>query len=866
MTNKIETVKSKLQHLGTLDHQNIDCSEAHFDQFLGEVRDALQQSPLRTHKRLRMPGQAWSRISAQLKLSDATENYVLLSLPPMLRNISSAQLDDLVLGTAITELADAWLQLLIEISREYENFHIDFAFTELLAPDLQRLWIAPNDSGLDIAAYFDAGALDRDTQAMLDTLPNYLSRNEKISILVGIWGGAQISPCLPDEWIQAESWIMGSDHEISSFGDIASARAWLLSNKTPLYSTANTESIERFVAWAYRRASTWPTFISHDSLIHAKIRKIRERGDFGDELFPEWLKNAMQYGLKDKLVSALTIVAPTVTADGLMAELDALVGLEDVKQIILEIVNAVKLEREREAAGFPNTVIDMNLVLTGNPGTGKTTVARLYGQILKSLGALDSGRFVEVTKPDLVGGYLGQSNAKTRASIKQAEGGVFFLDEAYSLTLDDRDLFGKEAIAELVAGIENNRGKTAFVVAGYPQEMHKFIEANPGLKSRFRAAVNFPDLQTVALIDVLRSMIESAKYEIEAEAVTALRKYVEEMPRSKGFGNAREMRSLFSIIRGRLATRHSHGPGVIDLNLITVADIPKTGPEKVDEEQLSIELASLNSLTGLAPVKSSIFTLINQAKHALMAEDLAVDAPRFDVGHFAFMGRPGTGKTTVATSLGKMFAAMGVLKSGHVVEANRSTLIASYVGQTAPLVRKAVQEALDGVLFIDEAYALKGISNNDFGPEAIATLLEEMEKHRSRLVVVMAGYEKEMESFLESNPGFKSRVKHIVKFPDFDELELREICQSVVLSRRLKITDDALNAVALMAHEHRNSKDFANGRTVRNLVEQSAAELANRVMTLDQNQVTPEIFLTITSEDMPNAPKTGVAFGFAPIL
>jgi hypothetical protein len=215
-----------------------------------------------------------------------------------------------------------------------------------------------------------------------------------------------------------------------------------------------------------------------------------------------------------------------------------------------------------------------------------------------------------------------------------------------------------------------------------------------------------------------------------------------------------------------------------------------------------------------------------------------------------------------------MFAAMGLLKSGHVVVASRATLVAPFIGQTAPKVREAIQSALGGVLFIDEAYALSSVSENDFGHEAIATLIDGMERHRHELVVVMAGYEAEMLSFLDANPGFDSRVRHKIMFPDFSRDELLEITLFTVASTNHQITDEAAEAIANQAASLMNEPNFANARTVRNIIDDSKAAMAQRLVDAGLGNVDPKDLTLITKPDVDAACKqirNQIGFGFAPI-
>jgi SpoVK/Ycf46/Vps4 family AAA+-type ATPase len=245
-----------------------------------------------------------------------------------------------------------------------------------------------------------------------------------------------------------------------------------------------------------------------------------------------------------------------------------------------------------------------------------------------------------------------------------------------------------------------------------------------------------------------------------------------------------------------------------------------------------------------------------------------MQAASFNIGHMAFLGRPGTGKTTVADQVGRMFAAMGLLKSGHVVLANRSTLVAPYIGQTAPKVREAIQSALGGVLFIDEAYALTPFDPRDFGHEAIATLIDGMERHRGEFVVIMAGYEVEMLEFIEANPGFSSRVRHKIMFPDYSRDELLAITNFIVASTHHQITTEAAEAITNHAVSLMNEPNFANARTVRNIIDDAKAAMSQRLVNAGLNNVDPKDLILITKQDIETAskqPRSQIGFGFAPI-
>jgi len=275
--------------------------------------------------------------------------------------------------------------------------------------------------------------------------------------------------------------------------------------------------------------------------------------------------------------------------------------------------------------------------------------------------------------------------------------------------------------------------------------------------------------------------------------------------------------------------------------------------EKADqEEKLKIALEKLEKLTGMDPIKEQVRTLSNLMKVHQKRASLGMKIPPVAL-HAVFTGRPGTGKTTVARLLGQIFAAQGFLRKGHLIETDRAHLVAGFVGQTAGRVDEAVSSALDGVLFIDEAYTLiPENAGNDFGREAVDTLLKRMEDYRDRLIVVVAGYPDEMERFLESNPGLASRFSRRFHFDDFSPSELEEIFMRFVHDTGMTITSGATGKLRVYLQALWNARDkyFGNGRMVRNLFESCLEAQANRLAAYPE--LTQELLSSIEESDLPN--------------
>ncbi len=517
--------------------------------------------------------------------------------------------------------------------------------------------------------------------------------------------------------------------------------------------------------------------------------------------------------------------------------LNALVGLDAIKERIYELAAWLSLQQRKQQ--IRETMIDPpahHLVFTGNPGTGKTTVARLVGEIFHDLGLLKRGHLIEVKSSDLVAEHVGGTAIKTNSMIDQAIDGVLFIDEAYTLTEPERGGFGQEAVDVLLKRMEDDRDRLVVVVAGYPQKMDRFLQSNPGLPRRFpkENKFDFPDYSPEELWKILEQLLHNREIPLDEPLSTALFQMIEGLyaSRDAAFGNAGEMRNLADGLDRRRAYRIVKNALPDDAPLL-FEDIPEKYRNYLTADEVDIDqlLAELDGYVGMASVKTFIRGLAHRIQFDRARKnqnpDLAVTSP---MQHLVFTGSPGTGKTSVARLIGRIYCSMGLLRRGQCVEVSRADLVAGYVGQTAQRTREKVREALDGVLFIDEAYTLERGGQTDFGREAIDTLVKMMEDFRSRLLVIVAGYPKEMEHFIASNPGLKSRLGTVVEFPDFTHDELVEIFRRRAEKENLQVDAEVAQKVKeyLVSLAARDGSRFGNARTVHMVFEQMKSHLAER--------------------------------------
>jgi SpoVK/Ycf46/Vps4 family AAA+-type ATPase len=551
----------------------------------------------------------------------------------------------------------------------------------------------------------------------------------------------------------------------------------------------------------------------------------------------------------------------------ILSEFDDLVGLNAVRERIDEFGSELRLESERaKLLGRARTRPDVpSFAFVGSPGTGKTTVARIMGRVLKQLGYLRRGHVVSVAREDLVAEYVGQTAPRVREVVRSAMGGVLFIDEAYRLTPGGErssNDFGREAVDTLVPLMEDLRDRLCVIVAGYRRETERFIASNPGLVGRIgkQNIIDFRNYTVGELVEILRRMAASEGFTFSEEALDAAGAYIARQVQldAEGFANARGIRQMLPLLRSALGKRAFATGSQLTTAALTefeVDDIPgRHTPRPVLEGELADVQADLDHLVGLNSVRQELEGLMGNLwlQRHRAAAGLATTPVSL---HWVFAGNPGTGKTTVAELMGRVFRAIGQLSSGHVVALTGTELLAPYEGQTPERVIEAVRRALDGVLFIDEAYSLQPRSDSggpDFAKQAIDTLVAEMEKHRDRLVVIMAGYPKQMRELVASNPGLKSRFTQTVVFDDYSVDQLLEILRRMAAGQDYTVTPEAEDLLrsTISSAVATDALGFGNARGTRGLLQSIISEKGKRLQRVGGTP-TREAMSQISLDDIP---------------
>ena len=493
-----------------------------------------------------------------------------------------------------------------------------------------------------------------------------------------------------------------------------------------------------------------------------------------------------------------------------------------------------------------------NFVIRGNPGVGKTTVARLIGQIFYENGILKRGLTVEATKDDLVDRYVGGTPGRTREKIMEAQEGVLFLDDAYSLIDKSEDNnYSKEAIDELVAAMTNTKQyRFCMIMAGYPEPMDELLKMNPGLGSRFGKSniLTIEDYPPELLRDIFISNCRKDGYSFigDGDDKTPLDldlffKNLYDQRDRANFGNARDVVAIARDVKMRASLRDD------EKRCITAEDFGDYGKYFDKHGVSSIEeiYAELDKYVGLEFVKE-LFE--NVRLEILDAEDCKRRGIKPDSypDHYIFAGNPGTGKTTVGKMIGQFYHLMGVMGGAETIFVDASELIGSHVGDSKNKTVEKIQNAIDhnAILYIDEAYQ---ITDSAYSAEIVGAMMTRMTENADDFKMIFGMYSNRVEDFLKMNAGLSRRVR-IVEFPDYNPDQLVRIFDKTIESQGRSITGDAHRLIELIMEHKYNTRteDFGNAGEVKKLVIDMKKLLLKRTaLSRDADKY------TYTSEDIP---------------
>ncbi|ONI83111.1 ATPase [Actinosynnema sp. ALI-1.44] len=493
--------------------------------------------------------------------------------------------------------------------------------------------------------------------------------------------------------------------------------------------------------------------------------------------------------------------------DGPLAELDSLIGLDGVKQEVRSLINLIRTSQMRQAMGLPMPPMSRHLVFAGPPGTGKTTVARLYGAVLGELGILKSGHMIEAARADLVGQYIGSTAIKTTELVTKALGGVLFIDEAYTLTAATGGVgpdFGQEAVDALMKMMEDHRDELVVIVAGYSELMEKFLQSNPGLASRFTRTIEFPNYSVDELVTITSNLCGKHYYELTDDAVDALVEYFTRVPKGETFGNGRVARKLFEAMISTQASRLAVAPPTrgADFSRLTAEDL---APQIAMLEQMPVEQTAssdpsddptsavrdslagrrLSGLIGMdRPRQSAIAALVSLCERRNQRWALG------QYGNAVLTGPKGSGRRELARFYAQGLSELGLVGIGQVAYTSLTEdLRPEWPGQAETLTRKAFQDARGGVIVVDVD------AMGEPQQEEAEALLAALREHTADPVVVLTGTRAGVERLFGRVPQVRDSFGQWWEIEAYTSLDLATIAVRYLRDRGHEVPDDVRGAI-----------------------------------------------------------------------
>ncbi|OLR92312.1 ATPase [Actinokineospora bangkokensis] len=552
--------------------------------------------------------------------------------------------------------------------------------------------------------------------------------------------------------------------------------------------------------------------------------------------------------------------AAGVEPSGPLGELDSLVGLASVKHEVKGLINLIKMSQRRQEMGLPMPPMSRHLVFAGPPGTGKTTVARLYGAVLAELGILSRGHMVEVARADLVGQYIGSTAIKTTEVVTKALGGVLFIDEAYTLTAQSGGSgpdFGQEAVDTLMKFMEDHRDELVVIVAGYSELMEKFLASNPGMASRFTRTIEFPNYSVDELVTITTNLCRKHYFELTEDATQALVDYFDGVPKNETFGNGRVARKLFEAMVGNQASRLAAQASTKDSEL-----------SRLTAEDLGAEITALSAAVGAKTDRSDAPTdpasqvrasrgwqrleaLVGQAGLrekagpglVRLAELVRARKPLNKQANLVLSGPRGTGRSEVARRYAQCLSELGLVPGGQLVRVGLGTdLTPQWPGQAGALLRAAVADASGGVLVVD----VDDRPAEQWRAEAVESLVDGLRRLAGDPVVVLLGEHDALAALFSGSRALAQVFPQSWALEDYTDAELAELAVRRLLRRGHEVPDDVRAALADQVRDG----DLRTAHAVHRFADRLAAAVASR---------------TLAAADLRPAPALGPVPGLASV-
>ena len=563
-----------------------------------------------------------------------------------------------------------------------------------------------------------------------------------------------------------------------------------------------------------------------------------------------WHSIAVEFPNSDSAGSAMEYQAITEE----MTAISLQQGWGGFKDRMETMLTRCQVGNERERAGFAKNLPRLHTALIGNPGTGKTKAVGMMARLYKALGLLDTDEIWTTRVSTLATSGINSENEAVANAVSNAQGGTLVIDGAHDLyRTDNKGNYDTEGriVRALVDALSNTskNNRWMLVLVGEPEGMESLLSAYPDLKKCLTDPIYLEDFKPEELFGMFDLCCNERKIKLSDEARKKLEMFVlhKYNRRGPGFTNAWLVQTLFDdeIIPAMFnRLRGLQHPTKEQLELVMPDDIPSVGERKADA------MDDLDELIGLAKIKTKVKDYLNAIKLARRRMELGLptNMPRL---HMAFLGNPGTGKTTVADIIGRVFASWGILSGGRVIRTEKSQMVGQYIGETEFKMTNLLSRARGNILFIDEAYQLVEGGEKDHGRIVMNSLLTELGKDNLDMVVILAGYTAPMKKLLESNEGIESRFPNVFNFEDYTTDELLEIGKLMIRKQGFTLTDGAAENMRVIIQEESDkpSPRFGNGRFISNLLQNEIlATLGARTAIMENPSATD--LSTILPEDV----------------
>jgi SpoVK/Ycf46/Vps4 family AAA+-type ATPase len=521
--------------------------------------------------------------------------------------------------------------------------------------------------------------------------------------------------------------------------------------------------------------------------------------------------------------------------------MDSLIGMESVKKKIRDIADFIVFNNKRYVElNIENPGLYYNFVISGGRGTGKNTIAKIIYHLMYQLGVIGNGKLINIDSKEVYPGntldrYLGN-----------AQSGTIVIDDAHVLEINDKR-GQKNYQGTFDNWFTQYKDNFIFIIAGEPEGINNIMKEHL-ISKHINFRIDIPDYSDSEILDLIRHFAKKEKYEVDSRADEVILNIIEYYREIGCFEN---IYTAKNIVERAIIKKALRG----DINTLTAEDFNQE--EVANRKDIKTEEAlkesdpfeELKNMIGLSEAKQRVEEIAAFAAAQLRRKELGLEKETVCL-HMDFAGSPGTGKTTVARIIGRIFKKLGILSKGHFVEVSREDLVGKYVGHTAVKTAEKIKEAEGGILFVDEAYSLASESRVDFGYEAISTFVKKMEDMRNNLVVIFAGYQEEMKGLMNMNPGLKDRIQFNVMFNDYKPSELMEIWTKFFKDNNYTVSEEAvgeMNKIVQILYDNK-TYNFANGRVMRKCFERARIHQAVRIMREKYKEI--EDLMKIEVEDI----------------